>query len=72
MRCTKYGVNNDEDANYCINCGNNLSEIASKDTTKKRIPKHIKKIMYTGWLTFFLLFINFFPLKYICILCIVL
>jgi len=63
MRCTKCGVDNDENAQYCKNCGNILSESASKNKTKNRTPKHIKQIYYAGSLTFFLLFINFFSPK---------
>lgn len=63
MRCTKCGVENEENAQYCKNCGNNLSESTSKNKTKNRVPKHIKKIFYSGSLAFFLLFINFFSPK---------
>jgi len=43
MRCTKCGVNNVENAEYCKNCGNNLNESASKDTTKKGHQNTLKK-----------------------------
>jgi hypothetical protein len=65
MRCTNCGVENDENTQYCKNCGHNLNESTPKDTTKKRIPKHIKKITYTGWLAIYLLIIyTFFPIIY--------
>jgi len=47
----------------CKNCGNILRESASKNTTKNRTPKHIKRIYYAGCFAFFLLFINFFSPK---------
>ena len=65
MRCTNCGVENDENTQYCKNCGHNLNESTPKDTTKKRIPKHIKKITYTGWLAIYLLIIyTFFLIIY--------
>jgi hypothetical protein len=65
MRCTKCGVNNVENAQYCKNCGNKLSESASKDTTKNRITKHYKKkILYIGYLATSFLLINGFSKLY--------
>ena len=65
MKCENCGEFNVETAQYCQNCGHNLSESASKDTTKKRIPKHIKKITYTGYSTIYLFIMyTFFPIIY--------
>ena len=60
MRCTNCGVENDENAQYCKNCGKGLNASTSMDTKKKGVPKHIKKIVYPGWLAVYLLGINFF------------
>ena len=53
MRCTKCGVDNVKNAQYCKNCGNNFNESLSKDSKKNRAPKHIKIIYWSGWLELF-------------------
>jgi len=64
-KCENCGEFNIEPTQYCQNCSNNLNESTSKNTTKKRIPKHIKKITYTGWLAIYLLITyTFFPIIY--------
>jgi uncharacterized membrane protein YvbJ len=59
MRCNECGVDNVENAQFCKNCGSKLSESTSKNK-KKLVPKHIKKIFYTGYVAIILLAINFF------------
>ena len=64
-KCENCGEFNIEPNQYCQNCGYNLNESTSKNNTKKRIPKHIKKITYTGYLAIYLLIIyTFFPKIY--------
>lgn len=63
MRCENCGVDNDEDAQYCKNCGKGLTASTSMYTKKKGVPKHIKKIVYPGWIAIYLLLIHFFALK---------
>jgi uncharacterized membrane protein YvbJ len=58
MRCSECGVENVESAQFCENCGSKLSKSTSRN--KKRVPKHIKKIFYAGYVATFLLALNFF------------